>query len=130
MSDAFLLGSSGDGVELIRLTGIRAIGYHGYFPHEKEAGQPFVVDLTLQLRRHAVDDDLAATADYAEIAAAVVEEIQGKPVDLIETLAHRIGQMCLAHPVVAGAVVTVHKPEAPMAVQVQDASVTIVRKRP
>ena len=130
MSDALLLGAAGDGVELIRLSGIEATGHHGYFADEKEAGQPFVVDLVLQLRRSARDDDLGGTADYGRLAVEVVGQIQSRPVDLIETLAHRIADAMLAHSVISGVVVTVHKPQAPIPVPFADAAVTVVRVRP
>lgn len=128
-ADALLLGATGDGVELIRLTGVTARGRHGYFDFEKRDGQPFVVDLVLQLRRAAVDDDLAGTAHYGEVAEAVVALIEGEPVDLIETLAHRIAERCLDFGAVVGVVCTVHKPEAPIAVPFADAAVTVVRTR-
>jgi dihydroneopterin aldolase len=129
-ADALLLGAVGDGVELIRLTGITGRGHHGYLPQERREGQPFVVDLVLLLRRAADDDDLGGTADYSEIAAEVVAEIEERPVDLIETLARRIADLCLAFPVVAGVVCTVHKPEAPLGVPFTDVAVTVVRRRP
>jgi len=128
--DAHLLGASGDGVELIRLTGIRAVGHHGYYAHEKASGQPFVVDVTLQLRRPERDDQLAGTCDYGVVAHDVVEAIESSPVDLIETLAGRIADACLAQPVLRGVVVTVHKPEAPLGVAFDDVAVTMVRVRP
>ena len=128
--DAHLLGACGDGVELIRLTGIRAVGHHGYFAEERAAGQPFVVDVTLQLRRPERDDALAGTCDYGAVAHYVVAAIESRPVDLIETLAGRIADACLTQPVVRGVVVTVHKPEAPIAVPFGDVSVTLVRVRP
>lgn len=129
-ADAFLLGATGDGVELVSLAGITAVGHHGVYPIERRDGQPFVVDVTLQLDRTSRADDVETTVHYGELAEAVAAEIGGEPVDLIETLAGRIAALCLAHPVVRGVVVTVHKPQAPIGVPVADASVTCVRLRP
>lgn len=128
-ADALLLGATGDGVELIRLAGISARGRHGCLPEERAAGQPFSVDVVLELRRVADDDDLAGTADYSAVAAEVVRLIEGEPVDLIETLAQRIAGRCLGFAAVAGVVCTVHKPEAPIGVPFTDAAVTVVRRR-
>ncbi len=49
--------------------------------------------------------------------------------DLIETLAQRLADVCLAEPPVAWVEVTVHKPEAPIRVAFDDVSLTIHRSR-
>lgn len=112
------------------LRGVRARGRHGVHAHERNDGQTFVVDATLHLdtRIAARDDDLAATADYGTLAEKIVAAIEGEPVNLIETLAARIAEACLADPAVQVAEVTVHKPEAPIAVPFQDVAVTIRRE--
>lgn len=128
-ADALLLGAAGDGLELVRLSGVRSIGRHGVYPFERRDGQPFVVDVTLRLQRASRDDDVTTTVHYGELAAAIAADIAGEPVDLIETLAGRLADLCLAHPVVAGVVVTVHKPEAPVETPLADVAVTVVRTR-
>lgn len=129
MSDAALLGLTGDGCEFVRLAGIRARGFHGVYPDERRDGQDFVVDVTCALRRASRADDVATTVDYGALADAVAAAVGRDPVDLIETLADRIAALCLDDPLVAGVVVTVHKPQAPMPVPVADAAVTLVRTR-
>ena len=57
------------------------------------------------------------------------DAIVNDPVDLIETLALRIVDMCLAEESVQWVSVTVHKPEAPIAVTFTDVAVTIERSR-
>lgn len=128
MSHAYLLGATGDGVELITLTGITATGFHGVYPDERRDGQPFVVDATLWIKRRSRDDDVTTTVHYGELAEAIAQEIDGEPVDLIETLAGRIADRCLAERIVMGAVVTVHKPKAPIGVPFDDVAVTVVRR--
>jgi len=128
-ADALLLGATGDGLELIRLAGIRAIGRHGVYDFERRDGQAFVVDVTLRLRRASRADDVTTTVHYGELAAALAADVAGEPVDLIETLAGRLAEHCLAHPVVEGVVVTVHKPEAPVETPLADVAVTVVRSR-
>ncbi len=129
MSDVALLGPAADGDEFVRLAGIEAVGYHGVYDHERRDGQPFVVDVTARLRRASRADDVTTTVHYGELAEAIAAEIAGEPVDLIETLAARIAERCLAHEVVQDVVVTVHKPQAPIGVRVAGASVTLVRRR-
>ena len=131
MSDAdiLLLGPAVDGAEFVRLAGISAVGHHGVYPEERRDGQGFVVDVTLRLARISRADEVETTVHYGELAAAVTAEITGEPVDLIETLAARVAERCLAQPLVSGVVVTVHKPDAPMDAVVADAAVTVVRLR-
>jgi dihydroneopterin aldolase len=55
--------------------------------------------------------------------------IAGEPVNLIETLADRLAQVCLIDPRVAAATVTVHKPGAPILLEFADVAVTLRRSR-
>jgi dihydroneopterin aldolase len=113
----------------ITLTGLRVRGFHGVLPVEREQGQDFVVDvvLSLDLRPAAASDDVADTVHYGDLAERLAAVVAGEPVDLIETLATRLADLCLADPRVARAEVTVHKPAAPIQVPFADVSVTVVR---
>lgn len=116
----------------VSLTGLAVHGRHGVFPEEKRDGQIFLVDVVLDLdtRPAAENDDLARTVDYSVLAAAIIAIVEGEPVDLIETLAARIADQCLTDPLVEAARITVHKPNAPMAIDFTDVAVTIDRSRP
>jgi 7,8-dihydroneopterin aldolase/epimerase/oxygenase len=115
----------------IRIRGIRGIGHHGVFAHERADGQEFSVDVCLDVRTStaADSDDLADTVDYGQVATAVHALVVGEPVDLIETLAERIASACLAFAGVERVAVTVHKPHAPIEVPFDDVELTIVRER-
>lgn len=115
----------------IELRGLTAHGRHGWFPHEREQGQLFRVDVVLGLdtRAAAESDDLADTVDYGSLAEGVVGLIAGEPVKLVETLAQRIADLCLDNPRVENVEVRVHKPEAPVTVPFGDVIVTIRRTR-
>ena len=117
--------------DTLRLRGLRGRGHHGVFDFERRDGQDFVVDVDLGLDTSlaAADDDLSATVNYGELAERLHEVIVGEPVDLIETLAHRLAQICLSQPLVAWVDVTVHKPEAPISLAFDDVSLTIHRRR-
>lgn len=119
------------GSDRITLTGLRARGRHGVYPRERAEGQTFVVDAVLELdtRAAAAGDDLACTADYGSIAEKLVAVVEGEPVNLVETLAARLAEICLADPAVAAVQITVHKPDAPITVPFEDVSVTIRRER-
>ncbi|MEU7003292.1 dihydroneopterin aldolase [Nonomuraea sp. NPDC046570] len=115
----------------IALTGLRARGRHGVLPAERELGQEFVVDATLFLDTApaAAGDDLTKTVHYGELAQALVAVVEGEPVDLIETLAQRLADVCLASELVQAAEVSVHKPAAPIPLPFDDVVVTILRRR-
>jgi dihydroneopterin aldolase len=118
-------------LDRICLSGLRAYGYHGVLPAEREHGQVFVIDAVLWLDTSAAaqTDDLSRTVDYGSLASRLAELVAGDPVALLETLAQRLVAVCLAEDTVQHAEITVHKPQAPVAVPVRDVSVTIRRSR-
>ena len=114
----------------IRVSGIKAFGYHGVLPHEATDGQEFTVDLvvTLDLRAASVSDDLNETINYADLAQIAHDNIVGERVQLIERLAGRIAEeISSAYSQITSVSVTVHKPYAPVTVDFEDISVTITR---
>jgi dihydroneopterin aldolase len=119
------------GLDRIDLRGISAHGHHGVFDEEKKNGQTFVVDVSLglDLGPAARDHDLSKTVHYGILAQQIHDAIVSDPVDLIETVALRMVDLCLAEESVQWASVTVHKPEAPIAVTFEDVAVTIERSK-
>jgi 7,8-dihydroneopterin aldolase/epimerase/oxygenase len=117
------------GGDRITLTGLRVRGRHGVLPQERRDGQDFVVDavLHLDLRPAGARDDLARTVRYGLLAEDLARVVAGEPVDLLETLAARLAEVCLAAGPVERVELTVHKPQAPIAVPFGDVSVTVVR---
>jgi len=119
-------------LDVIDLRGLRCFGRHGVFDFERENGQEFVVDLRLNVHtaRAAETDDIADTVHYGELAEQVTAIVSGEPVNLIETLAHRIATRVLEDERVVFVAVTVHKPHAPIPAQFEDVSVTVHDGRP
>ncbi len=117
--------------DTLTVAGIECFGHHGVFGHERRDGQRFVIDLTLGVdtRAAAGSDDLRDTVDYGSLVSAVVAAVERDPVDLIETLAQRLAEVCLDRPLVDWARVTVHKPEAPIEATFTDVALTITRRR-
>jgi 7,8-dihydroneopterin aldolase/epimerase/oxygenase len=113
----------------ICLTGLRVRGHHGVLAQERRDGQDFVVDVVLHLdvREAARTDDVTRTVHYGELAASLAAVVGGEPVDLLETLATRLADLCLRDERVERVEVTVHKPQAPVPVPFGDVSVTVVR---
>jgi dihydroneopterin aldolase len=104
---------------------------HGVLAHERREGQEFVIDAAVWLDTApaAATDDVARTVDYGALASQLVRAAGDPPVQLIETLAERLAQACLAQPGVEEAEITVHKPHAPIPHRFGDVTVTIRRKR-
>jgi dihydroneopterin aldolase len=116
----------------IAVRGITAHAHHGVYDWERERGQTFRVDAVLELDTApaAAGDDLARTVNYAALAQELHAVLTGEPVDLLETLAQRLVDTCLANPLVDAVEITVHKPEAELGVPFDDVAVTIRRQRP
>ena len=117
--------------DTISLTGLRADGHHGVFEHERRDGQVFVIDVTVavDLDAASMSDDLEKTVHYGQLAEQVVAAVERDPVDLIETVAERVAAVALGFAAANAVRVTVHKPDAPIAVPFADVAVTIVRRR-
>ncbi len=115
----------------VSLRGLKVWGYHGVFDHERADGQDFLVDVVLcfDTRAAAHSDDLTDTVNYAAVAQSVTSIVGGEPVNLIETLAARIAEACLADPRVESVEVSVHKPHAPIPLPFDDVVVSIRRTR-
>ncbi|HEY7563495.1 MAG TPA: dihydroneopterin aldolase [Acidimicrobiia bacterium] len=124
-------GSSPPAADSIRLTGIEVFAYHGVLESEKAAGQRFLVDveLFLDLSSAAASDRLEETVDYGDLANRIGEVATGQSRNLIETVAGEVADLCLEDPRVQEVVVAVHKPEAPLAVEFGDVTVTVRRRR-
>jgi dihydroneopterin aldolase len=124
-------GSVSGTLDRVSLSGIVGFGHHGVFAHERENGQRFVVDVdcAIDLSAAAENDDLRETVDYGVLAQAIVSDIERDPLNLIEALADRIASTCLSAAGVVSVEVTVHKPEAPMPVEVADVAVRLRRSK-
>jgi len=107
------------------LTGIRAEGNHGARPGEKDAPQPFVVDLDLEVEVGA--DEIGETADYRGVTDAVRAVIEQRSYDLIETMAADIAEACLAFEAVTRAGVVVHKPNAAGRLDIDGVAAAVTR---
>ncbi|WP_340539754.1 dihydroneopterin aldolase [Nocardioides sp. GXZ039] len=123
--------STPDRVDRLALVGLECRGHHGVFDFERRDGQRFVIDLVLGLdtRPAAASDDLQDTVDYGSLGTSVQAAVEHDPVDLIETLAQRIADVCLLDARVEWVQVTVHKPEAPLDATFADVALTITRER-
>ena len=86
----------------------------GIYPEERREKQDVTVNVTLyaDLRRAGRTDDLQDTVDYKGVKKDVVTMVEGSSYYLVERLAERIAEVCLAHAGVRRVRVLVEKPGA------------------
>lgn len=113
----------------ILVSGIEVFGYHGVREEEKRDGQLFYVDveLELDLGGAAASDELGDTVDYGDLTSRVSRLVSEQRWNLIETVAQKVADLVLEHPMVTATTVTVHKPQAPIDVPFRDVTVTVRR---
>ena len=112
----------------IILDGMRFYGYHGVNPEEKAQGQPYVVDLSvdLDLRGPGGSDQLEDTLDYGEVYR-VVEAVAGQGEHhLVEALGERIAAALVAEFEIEGVTLTIRKSK-PLAGALDAAGVRMTR---
>ncbi|RME76397.1 MAG: dihydroneopterin aldolase [Planctomycetota bacterium] len=95
----------------IVLEGIAFLGHHGVYEQERREGRRFEVDIRCELEPLPgfETDRLEDTIDYTQLARIAVEEGTGASVQLVERLAARIAERCLALEGLRSVEVTVRK---------------------
>ena len=119
-------------MDKIYIRGLRVFAYHGVNIEEKEKGQPFVLDVTLEvdLSRAGQSDNLSDTVNYAKVAKRIVRVMQTEKDDLIERAATRVAEAILTEfPAVREVTVLLKKPRAPIAADFDYVAGEITRSR-
>ena len=124
--------AAADPVDSITLRGLRVRAHHGVMERERATGQTFLVDVKacLDLSEAGTTDELPSTLDYGTLAEAIHRRVSGERWNLIERVAERVADLVLEDNRVVRVEVTVRKPEAPIGVEFEDVSVTVVRPLP
>ena len=118
--------------DTIFVNGLVLHAYHGVMPHEAKVGQPFKLELSLDLdlADASRSDTLKATVSYEALVKTVSEAFCARRYRLIEAAAGVVADAVLdRYPRVRGIRITVRKPHAPIAATFDDVGVTIVRTR-
>jgi dihydroneopterin aldolase len=118
--------------DAIFVNGLVLHAYHGVMPHEAKVGQPFGLDLILDidLAEASRSDTLKATVSYETLVKTASEAFCGRRYRLVEAAAGAVAEAVLdRYPPVRGIRVTVRKPHAPIAATFDDVGVTITRTR-
>ena len=118
--------------DAIFVNGLVLHAYHGVMPHEGKVGQPFVLDLMLDidLAEASRTDKLKNTVSYERLVKTVSEAFCARRYRLVEAAARR-GRRRRARSLSAirSIRITVRKPHAPIAATFDDVGVIITRAR-
>jgi dihydroneopterin aldolase len=118
-------------MDRITVQGIDVYAHHGVHPAERELGQRFVIDVQLygDWSAPGESDALGDALDYVAVHRRIREVAASQSYHLLEALATRISRALLRDFPVARTVVTVHKPNPPIANFLGRVSVTLDRDR-
>lgn len=101
-------------LDRIHIRDLRARCIVGTNPDERVNPQDVVINLTIHadLRPAGASDDIADTVDYRAVKKDVLAMVEASSYQLIERLAERIAEVCLAHRGVRQVGVLLEKPGA------------------
>ena len=114
-------------VDSVFIKGLKTEGIIGVFDWEREIRQPLYIDVVMatDIRRAAVEDNLAHTLDYKAITDRIQHFVADSGFKLIETLAERLAATLQAEFHIVWLQLSVHKPGA--IADAQDIGITIER---
>ena len=116
----------------IFVNGLVLHAYHGVMPHEAKVGQPFVLDLMLDidLSEASRTDKLKHTVSYEQLVKTATDAFGARRYRLVEAAAGAVADAVLGRcPKVRSIRVAVHKPHAPIAATFDDVGVVVTRSR-
>jgi 7,8-dihydroneopterin aldolase/epimerase/oxygenase len=116
----------------IFVNGLVLHAYHGVMPHEAKVGQPFVLDLMLDidLAEASRTDTLKHTVSYEQLVKTASDAFSARRYRLVEAAAGAVADAVLdRYPRIRSIRVTVRKPHAPIAATFDDVGVIITRAR-
>jgi dihydroneopterin aldolase len=116
----------------VALEGLEFHAFHGVYPHERESGNWFEVDIIVETNflKAALHDDLSGTANYETLFRIVKNEMD-KPSKLLETVAEKIIQsVFLELPTVTQVELKIAKLNPPIGGKCGRAWVSVTQKRP
>lgn len=118
------------GTYVIAIRGFVAPFEIGVYAHERGRRQRLRIDLRLVVRHPSgpFTDDVATVLSYEGLVAALETLSEGPHIQLLECLADRIGDLCLADPRVTEAEVSIEKPH--VFPQIDAAGVSVTYRRP
>jgi len=117
-------------VVTIEINGLSLYTHHGVTAAEQEIGQRLLVDLTLEVGEvdATVTDMVEDTVDYGEVCNTVALVAQQRSYKTLERLSTAIADRLLDQYAIEAVSVKCAKPEPPIALPVEEVSVTVWRE--
>ena len=118
--------------DAIFVNGLVLHAYHGVMPHEAKVGQPFRLDLVvdIDLAEASRTDTLKNTVSYEALVKTASDAFRARRYRLVEAAAGAVGDAVLDRFAQVHSVrVTVRKPHAPIAATFDDVGVIVTRTR-
>ncbi|MBL7842667.1 MAG: dihydroneopterin aldolase [Cyclobacteriaceae bacterium] len=115
----------------VALEGLEFHAFHGVYPHERESGNWFEVDIAVEtdFTAAAFQDDLSGTVNYESLFRIIKDEME-KPSKLLETVAGKIVDDILRElPVVLSVELKISKINPPIGGKCKRATIEIYKKR-
>ena len=100
-------------MDYLTIDGLTVQGAHGYYEHERQQEQSFVVTLRVgtHLRTSGQSDALGDTIDYDVLKRIVQETFAQETRYLVESLAETIAERILAQTPALEVTISIQKPE-------------------
>jgi len=115
----------------IILEGLEFHAYHGVYPHERDSGNWFEVDIEVEtdFSEGAARDEISGTVNYETLFTIIKREME-KPSKLLETVVEQIVARVLSDlPAVEKVEVKISKLNPPIGGKCRKASVCLARQR-
>ncbi|QOI97386.1 MAG: dihydroneopterin aldolase [Flammeovirgaceae bacterium] len=115
----------------IALEGLEFHAFHGVYPHERESGNWFEVDISVEtdLAKAAQTDDLGQAVNYETLYRIVKDEME-KPSHLLESVAGKIiDNIFLQLPSVTEVSLKISKTNPPIGGKCKKASVEVRKNK-
>lgn len=115
----------------VALEGLEFHAFHGVYPHERESGNWFEIDIAVDtdFSVAAGQDELTGTVNYEALFRIVKQEME-IPSKLLETVAGKIADNVLnSFPQVESVELKISKINPPIGGKCRKASVSLVRKQ-
>jgi dihydroneopterin aldolase len=115
----------------VALEGLEFHAFHGVYPHERESGNWFEVDIAVEtdFSLAAATDELGGTVNYESLFKVVKEEMEA-PSKLLETVAEKVATDVLRiFPNVISVEFKISKLNPPIGGKCRKATVSLLKKR-
>jgi 7,8-dihydroneopterin aldolase/epimerase/oxygenase len=115
----------------VALEGLEFHAFHGVYPHERNSGNWFEVDISVEtdFTEGAAHDELAGTVNYETLFQIIKQEME-QPSKLLETVAEKIVRDVLEQlPAVIQVELKIAKINPPIGGKARKAWISITKKR-